>query len=650
MPSLQKICYAKNQMRKILQLALFTCISFGSYAQRAHIDSMLVLLKKTKSADSTMRIFHTLAFDLANVNPDSGIIVGKQAVELCLHYKNDSNYQASANALGWAYYRANKYDSAEMNFSAAIAVCQKLHFKKSEGRARLNMVSVFLAKKNYEKALTYALPVTALFEAEKDEEGKAYAEKQIGIIYRDMGQLEKAKAYLQTAAADFLAMGNTDYYMTTLPSLASLYLTQKKYDSSLFYYRQALAYQEQNLNINTAFARENMGDVFFNMATDSMGQRYNDSALLYYQKARSFFAQSSGADDVAFEEINIGKCLINLKRYTEAIKYLSGSLNTFKTNNEPDYAYQAAIYLASAYEGLGNYKLAYNYLNQSNVYKDSVDANNNKEKIAGMFAQYETDKKDRTILLLNTQKKLAQQEISRQHIITIFIVSVVILGCFLVFILWNRRTIKQKLKEVEMRNQLSSDLHDDIGSSLSSILLLSNMAAQANGDRQLSENLLKIINSNTQEVIDRMSDIVWSMNPRFDEGESLRERIEYYVSGLKEATPATICLNIDPKIDQYQFTMELRKNIFLIIKEAINNALKYSGAGRIHLDFIASDRNFTVTIKDDGKGFDKTIIIPGNGFETMINRAKGSDGTCEIISAPGAGTLVKAAIPIPNIR
>ena len=640
-------------MKKLLLSVLLLPAVFCSYAQRTHVDSLLQLLKTTQSKDSVMSIMHNLSFELANINPDTAIIVGKQAVQLCLKYKNDSNYQASANALGWAYYRANKYDSAEACFLKAIATAQKLHYKKSEGRARINLVTLFLAKKNYQKALANALPLPALFDEGKDVEGKAYTEKQIGIIYREMGQIDKARVAVQSAANDFLAIGNTEYYMTTLPTLASLFLKQNEYDSALVYYKIVLDYEKKNPNVNTAFAFENMGEVFFAMGADTLKNftgHYNDSALYYYQQAKKKFEGLNDPSDVAYEEINIGKCLVSLKRFKEAIQYLSRSLNAFKESDEAENKYVAAVELAGAYNAIGNYSLAFKYLQESNTYKDSVDANNNNEKIANMFAQYETDKKDRTILLLNTQKMLDKQEISREHIITIFTASLVILGGFMVFILWNRKNIKQRLKEVEMRNQLSSDLHDDIGSSLSSILLLSNMAAQANGDKQLSENLLKKINSNTKEVIDRMGDIVWSMNPRFDEGESLRERIEYYVAGLKEASNIVVKLNIDSKIDQFHFTMELRKNIFLIIKEAINNALKYSCATKMQLDFITDDKNFMLSVKDDGKGFDKAVTVAGFGFETMINRARASSGVCEIVSSPGKGTIVKAAIPIPNIR
>jgi len=637
-------------MKKLLPVILLACLAVCSYGQRAHIDSLLGVLQKTADVDKRTHLLYNITFALASVNPDSAILTGKQALQLAVNAKNDTDYQASSNSLGWAYYRANKHDSAEACFNKAISTCQKLRLKGPEGRIRLNMVSVFLVKKNFEKALAFALPVTALFEAAKDEEGKAYAEKQIGIIYREMGQVEKAKAYLQAAINDFFAIGNMDYYMTTLPSLGGLYLKQKQYDSALIYYRKALDYQQKNVNINTAFAWENMGDVFFAMAEAQRGSQYNDSALYNYTQAKNFFEKTGDTTDVAFEAINTGKCLVKLKRYNEAIKSLTGSLEVFGKGNQPDYAFEAAYDLAEAYNGMGNYKLAYQYLQKSGEFKDSLAANNNNEKIAAMFAQYETDKKDRTIQLLNTQKELDGQEISRQHIITIFTISLIVLGVFMVFMLWNRRGIKQKLKEVEMRNQLSSDLHDDIGSSLSSILLLSNMAAQNGGDKQLNEQLLKKINSNAKEVIDRMSDIVWSMNPRFDEGESLRERIENYVTSLKELTSVCICVNVDNKIDQQHFTMELRKNIFLIIKEAINNALKYACATKINLDFITDDKNFVLTVQDDGKGFNKAETSPGNGFETMVNRARASHGVSEITSSPGNGTLVKAVIPIPHIR
>ena len=99
-----------------------------------------------------------------------------------------------------------------------------------------------------------------------------------------------------------------------------------------------------------------------------------------------------------------------------------------------------------------------------------------------MFAFYETEKRDRTIQLLNAKAKLDKEQISRQHIIQLFSVISIVLIIVLFIVLFNRSRIKQQLKEVKVRNQLAADLHDEVGSSLSSILLLSKMAAGKTGE------------------------------------------------------------------------------------------------------------------------------------------------------------------------
>jgi len=638
-------------MKKALQLMLlFIVITVCSQAQRRLADSIIGALKQPMAVNNKVVLLYRLAFQLADIKPDSALVVGKQALALSIQTKNDNDLQASSNSLGWAYYRSGEYDSAETCFQKAITLCQKLNLKKDEGSVRLNMVTLFETKKNFVKALTYALPITALFEKEKYEEGKAFTEKEIGIIYREMGEFEKSRNYLLSALNGFQKMGDTTLYMAALPSLASIYLLQKNYSLALYNYRQVLAYEKKHPNINEAFAFENIGEAFFQEADSIDKKRNTDSALYNYQQAKEIFEKIGGISDVAYEEINIGKCFGNLGNYTEAVKYFTRSLEVFTKNKDLEFQLEVSDHLAETYNLAKNFSLAYKYLRERNTLKDSIDAGNNREKIAAMFAQYETDKKDRTILLLNTQQKLDQQQISRQHIITIFLVSLALFAVFIGLILWNRRTIKQKLEEVEMRNQLSSDLHDDIGSSLSSILLLSNMAAQNKDNAILHNTLLDKINTNAKEVIDRMSDIVWTMNPKYDEGESLRERIENYITRLKEITIVTINSNIDKKIDQYHFSMELRKNIFLIIKEAMNNALKYAGATLLQLDLITAEKTFELVIRDNGTGFNKEETSVGNGCETMISRAKASGGECKILSAIGKGTEVKATIPIPHIR
>jgi signal transduction histidine kinase len=299
---------------------------------------------------------------------------------------------------------------------------------------------------------------------------------------------------------------------------------------------------------------------------------------------------------------------------------------------------------------MGDYRQAYKYNITSQKFKDSLDTKNRTGSIAKMFAQYETEKKDRAIQLLNAQAKLNEKEISNQHIVEIFSLISVVLAFILLIVLLNRNRMKQQLKEVKVRNQLAGDLHDEVGSSLSSILLLSKMASGKIPRETVDKNLLETIADNTKEVIDKMGDIVWMMNPKYDEGGNLREKLEQYILRVKEIAPFEIHFNSPEGIDNIKFTMELRKSIFLIFKEAINNALKYSQATELNISLTMVDKNIQLIIEDNGKGFDKATVIAGNGLETMALRTQDCKGNFNIWSAPCKGTQVKVIIPIPHIR
>jgi two-component system sensor histidine kinase UhpB len=183
-------------------------------------------------------------------------------------------------------------------------------------------------------------------------------------------------------------------------------------------------------------------------------------------------------------------------------------------------ALEAANELSTLYKDIRDFKNAYKYNVISQKYKDSLDSKKRTNSIAKMFAQYETEKRDRTIELLNAQTQLDKQEILKQHIIELFSVISLILAVILFIVLINRGRIKQQLKEVKVRNQLAGDLHDEVGSSLSSILLLSKMASGKIPEETVDRNMLETIAGNTKEVIDKMGDIVWMMNPKYDSGET----------------------------------------------------------------------------------------------------------------------------------
>ena len=108
--------------------------------------------------------------------------------------------------------------------------------------------------------------------------------------------------------------------------------------------------------------------------------------------------------------------------------------------------------------------------------------------------------------------------------------------------------------------------------------------------------------------------------------------------------------NISEEIGDIKWPMNVRKNVFLICKEAINNSLKYAKADNLFVSLLADSKKVYLEIKDDGIGFDKNSKNSGNGLKTMVARAESMDGTCSIIASIAQGTVIKVEFPIPRSR
>ncbi len=634
-------------LRNLLLIAVSASCS-SSYAQSA--DSLRKELAIAKTAYAKVTLMAELSFALTSTKPDSAILMAKQGEKIAIEIKNRGSLAECYASMGWGFFKAGKNDSAIFYLEKAKQLFQAEKNFSRQGRVMVNIASIFNIEAKDEEALTYLLEARKLFDEEKDASTIAYTDKIIAGTFRHQGEFKKAKQYLFEAIKTFEKLNNLQYKGDAYSSLGSVYWEEKNFDSALYFYRQAKNINKQTNNkSNTAIASENLGDAFIEKSQLGNLHPWIDSAYYYYNNARELFQSLNDQQDVRYEEFKIGRVLRYLKENEKASGYLLGALRYFDSVKLYVNANEACEELGLLYKDNGDYKNAYLYLDKSIVYKDSINNRNRADLIAKMLAQYESEKTDKTNQLITAQKKIDKEDLSRTIAIEFFSLGIIILIGLLIMTLWNRRILKQQLKEVEMRNQLASDLHDDVGSTLSSILLLSDIASK-NKDAAMHTSILNKISSNAKEVIERMSDIVWTMNPINDVGDNLKERIENYVLQVKQLAEINALSNIGAEIDEIKWPMDMRKNIFLICKEAINNSLKYSKAVNLELSLYVKDKTIFLQIKDDGIGFDVSKTNNGNGLRTMTNRAKSSGGNCSIESEEGKGTVVKVEIPIPRSR
>lgn len=230
----------------------------------------------------------------------------------------------------------------------------------------------------------------------------------------------------------------------------------------------------------------------------------------------------------------------------------------------------------------------------------------------------------------------------------------------------------QRLLETErLRSSIATDLHDDIGAGLTHIGLLSEVMLQryplqpphASGKEPKDEqadsspmdskaNLEEIIHSMARvgtvarELSAAMSDVVWSINPRYDSLEALLHRLTAFACEICQARNIELKFEVPKDITRLKLNPEMRRSLLLIAKEALNNLAKYSDSPSAVVRIELNDKVISLTVEDHGKGFDLSHAGVGNGLVNMRTRAEKLHGRCEIHSEIGQGTRVKVMIPV----
>ena len=219
-----------------------------------------------------------------------------------------------------------------------------------------------------------------------------------------------------------------------------------------------------------------------------------------------------------------------------------------------------------------------------------------------------------------------------------------------------RYRINELLKRQAIRNKIAQDLHDNMGSTLGSISVYSEVAKiynQQNKQEELEQTLEKI-GTTSGEMINEMADIVWAINPRNDHMSTILQRMESYAKPLLQSKNIQFNFQYDDTIPSLNLQMDKRKNFYLIFKEAVNNAVKYADCSILDVLVHLSRHTVELTIKDNGNGFDMQATasatsrsLSGNGLRNMQMRAKEMKAVFNIQSALGEGTSIFIAFDIP---
>jgi signal transduction histidine kinase len=146
-------------------------------------------------------------------------------------------------------------------------------------------------------------------------------------------------------------------------------------------------------------------------------------------------------------------------------------------------------------------------------------------------------------------------------------------------------------------------------------------------------------------MMEAMDDIVWSIKPMNDSMQKIIARMREYATNILEAKDIEVEFEINEDVNDIKLDMEARRDFFLVFKEAVNNAAKYSKADKVKISLLINNKQLNLEVSDNGEGFDVASADSGNGLSNMQKRADAMQGRLYINSKKGAGTTVKLAVP-----
>jgi ligand-binding sensor domain-containing protein/two-component sensor histidine kinase len=210
-------------------------------------------------------------------------------------------------------------------------------------------------------------------------------------------------------------------------------------------------------------------------------------------------------------------------------------------------------------------------------------------------------------------------------------------------IYWYRVSRLVELERIRLR--IAGDLHDDIGANLTKISVLSEVARRQQTSAEDEQSPLASIARISRESVAAMSDIVWAVNPRRDSLGDVVRRMRLHA----EETALTRDIALDfvvPDEELVKLDLHVRRDLYLIFKEAVNNAARHSGCTHLSVRLVRDRDRLELVVRDNGRGFDPLVILDGNGVVNMRRRASSHGGRLEIESDPASGTTVRFAVAL----
>lgn len=560
---------------------------------------------------------------------------------------------------------------------------------KSENLANcFNALGVYhFNNHNFDSVIYYSSRALKIFMDNDNPGGGIKPRKNIALARRSLGDYQSAlESFFEIL--DFYKKDSIDVRIAaTLNDIGNTYLYLTDYQKGIHYQNEALKYLEVQDNNRLA------GNIYnsFGYAYGALG--IDDSAVFYYEKSLELKLKSGDIYGIATSRNNLctqidfkkypkkcEDCLLELLNDQKKINDTKGIARTYLNLSVSDYYHKkcdlairrldsAAFYLgfsndiflkqkylkqrAKALRACGEDRLSYLYLDSLMQLNDSIFEFQKQKEIFELDAKYQTQQKADSIHMLEAKNELTTIKVQKQQwqisFLVFFLITFVGGGTLAFFLLKQRQRKHRELAIIKMREEervrIARDMHDEIGSGLTRISFMSEqIKLQKDSD---NVGIAKVINQ-SRSLSKSLREIIWAIDPGNDKLSELLFYLRDYINEFSDHTTISCKIDFPDVIEDFEVAAEIRRNLFLALKEILNNVAKYANTDSVYVEFYIKNKLGYLTVTDKGCGFDEDSVVKGLGLESIKQRAEYLGGRFKMDSKINEGTTIKLEALVLN--
>ncbi len=562
------------------------------------------------------------------------------------------------NMLGVLYTYQGKFDLSTKYLNRAKEIAIELKDKVLLSKVYNNLGLNYMQLGQQLPAITESLNAIKVLEELGITGGVGDTYANISNSYIRLELFDKALSYADSAFKYFKQINKLSGLANIYNNYGLIFAEKKQFTKSLDYYTKSLKIKEQiDDKGGQANSLINLGTIYYDL-------KDNDKSLACYKKAETLFLAIGDTKGVASTRANIAQLKADLKDST-GVSYSKKAFEYAKNNSalEEQKATALALYrnyeIAKDFANALHYRKIYDSLNNLTINESML------KQIALLETRFQTEKKQQQITLLSKQNTIQQLQISKKDL-TIYIIAIAfVFSGVIVYQLYSRGKIKQQANlqaaiahqqnlaakgiieaEERERKRIAGDLHDGVGQLFSAVklnlgVLISKYLAKGGEADLLAEKTMAMVDESCTEV----RSIAHQMMPNALIKSGLVSAIRDFVNKIQSDKLKIVVQaeGIDKPLDDNVETV-----LYRVIQESVNNVIKHAGASMLDVFLLCDDVEITVTIEDNGKGFNSgdRSKFDGIGLKNIVSRVEFLKGTVDISSQPGKGTLVAIYVPL----